>query len=97
LKRIVFDPAVKLDIRTAKRYYEKKRPGLGEDFRRRVFDQFERIALYPLAAPVVEDDVRRIGMEKFPFEIYYRADEKEIFVIEVRHRRRQPDSWKKRL
>ena len=97
MKTLKFDPAVQSDLRNAKSYYERKRPRLGRDFMGRVLDQFQRIALYPLAAPIVERNVRRIGIEKFPFEIYYRVNDQEIFVFAVLHQRRHQDSWKQRL
>ena len=96
MKTLTFDPAVQSDLRKAKSYYERQRRGLGRDFLSRVLDQFERIALYPLAAPVVERNVRKIGIEKFPFEIYYRLNDQEIFVFAIIHERRHQDFWKKR-
>lgn len=97
MKTIIFDPGVKLDLQRVKAYYNKQRRGLGKEFVARARDQFQRIALYPLAAPIVERDVRKIGMEKFPYEIYYQVDEQVIFVFAVIHQRRHQDTWKKHL
>lgn len=52
---------------------------------------------YPRAARIVEGDVRKIGIEKFKFEIYYRVGDDEIFVMAVLHKRRHQDTWKRRL
>jgi plasmid stabilization system protein ParE len=97
VRRIVFDPAVKSDLRTTKRFCEDETPGLGDDFIAIVRSQFERIARFPLAAPIVEKGVRKAGIEVFPFEIYYCVDDREIFVFAVVHKRRHQDTWKKRL
>jgi plasmid stabilization system protein ParE len=97
LRRIAFDVAVQSDLRNAKRYLEEQGPGLGEDFLSRVRKQFQHILLYPRTGKIVEHGVRKIGMEKFKFEIYYLVDDEEIFVIAVLHQRRHPDFWKNRL
>jgi plasmid stabilization system protein ParE len=97
VRRIKFDPAVKSDLRKIKRFYEKKQTGLGEDFITRARRQFEQIARHPLAHPIVEEDVRKIDVGKFSFEIYYLVDDEKIFVFAVIHKRRHQDTWKRRL
>jgi plasmid stabilization system protein ParE len=97
VRRIRFDPAVKSDLRKIRRYYEKKQTGLGEDFVTLARGQFEQIARHPLAHPIVEQEVRKIDVGKFSFEIYYLVDEEEIFVFAVIHKRRHQDTWKRRL
>jgi len=97
LRRIGFDPAVQFDLRSTKRYLEAQSPGLGEDFLKRVQDQFQHIILYPFTGKALEDGVRKTGMEKFSYEIYYEVDDEEVFVLAVLHQRRHPDTWKKRL
>ena len=97
MKTLTFDPLVQSDLRKTKSYYERQRRGLGKDFMTCVLNQFERIALYPLAAPTVEKNVRKIGIEKFPFEIYYLLNDQEIFIFAVVHVRRHQDFWRRRL
>ncbi|HEX4964267.1 MAG TPA: type II toxin-antitoxin system RelE/ParE family toxin [Thermoanaerobaculia bacterium] len=97
MKRITFDPGVQSDLRSTTRYLEKQEPGLGKDFMTRILRQFQHISLYPLAAPIVEGRVRKSGMEKFRYHVYYQVDAEEVFVIAVVHQRQHQDTWKKRL
>jgi len=97
VRRIEFDPAVKSDLREIKRFYENQQPGLGEDFLARTRKQFEQIARHPLASSLIEDEVRKISIGKFQYEIYYLVNEEEIFVFAVIHKRQHQDTWKRRL
>lgn len=97
MKRIAFDSAAQADIRGAKRYYEEKQQGLGEDFLGRLREQFQFIVQHPLAAPLVEEDVRRKRESKFHFDIYYRVGHEDIYVIAIIHQRQHQDTWKNRI
>ena len=85
------------DIRSAKRYYESQRPGLGKKFLDRVWERIERILAHPRAARIVEADFRKAKISKFQFYLYYYIDGDAIVIFTVLHERRHPDFWKKRL
>lgn len=85
------------DIRGAKRYYERKRLGLGKDFLDRVWQRIERILAHPRAAPIVEAGIRKAKISKFKFHLYYYIEGDAIVIFTVLHQRRRPDFWKKRL
>jgi len=97
LRRFVLDPAAKVDLRKAKRYYEKKRLGLGKEFLAKVWDRIQQLLLHPFSAPVVEYHVRRARVDLFHFDLYYYIENDEIFIIAVIHQRQHQDTWKKRL
>jgi plasmid stabilization system protein ParE len=97
LKAVRFEPLAESDIQSARRFYEEKRAGLGDEFFAAALSQCRSIALYPLAARVAEGEVRKAPMSsKFHYDIYYYIEAEEIIVVAVMHRRQHPDSWKKR-
>lgn len=85
------------DIRAAKRYYERQKPGLGKDFLDRAWQRIERILTHPRAAPVIEADFRKAKITKFNFYLYYYIENDAIVIFAVLHQRRDPKFWKKRL
>jgi hypothetical protein len=46
---------------------------------------------------VMEEDVRRCLVNRFPYGVLYSIESTEIFILAVMHLRRDPDYWKKRL
>jgi len=43
--------------------------------------------------PIVEDELRRHLVRKFPFGILYRIEPEKIVIIAVAHLRRRPGYW----
>jgi toxin ParE1/3/4 len=82
------------DIREAARWYEDSEPGLGLQFVREVRVSLKRIADNPLMYPVIEQDVRRALLHKFPYSIYFVPEPDTVAVIAVLHQHRQPGYWK---
>jgi plasmid stabilization system protein ParE len=96
LKRFVLDSRADADLRTTAHYYDDQRQGLGQEFLADFDETIARIVAYPLAAPSVDQQTRKAKLENFPFDVFYALRE-DITVVAVMHRRRHPDSWKKRL
>jgi toxin ParE1/3/4 len=97
LKRFVLDSRANADLKTTAHYYEDQRQGLGQEFLADFDETIARIVAYPLAAPIVDQQTRKAKLENFPFDVFYTLREEDITVVAVMHRRRHPDSWKKRL
>jgi toxin ParE1/3/4 len=51
----------------------------------------------PARWPIIEADVRRYLMPRFPYAIYYRALPDEIRVLAFKHHSRHLDYWRYRL
>jgi cytochrome P450 len=45
---------------------------------------------------VVEDDVRRYLIRRFPYGIYYTFEEDVVVIWAVKHLHRDPDYWQHR-
>ena len=95
--RYSFHPAAETEFVKAVEYYEEREEGLGHDFAVEVYATIERILAHPQAWPVIEEDIRRSLVRRFPYGILYAEDEDEIFVVAVMHLHREPDYWKRRI
>lgn len=77
-------------------YYEQCELGLGCDFSVEVYSAIQTILEYPNAWPILEDDIRRFLINRFPFGILYSIEENEIYILAVMNLHRDPDYWKHR-
>lgn len=91
-----FHPEAEAELNEAIDYYEECEPGLGYDFSTEVFAGIQNVVNYPTAWPVMEEDVRRCLINRFPYGILYSIERGDIFILAIMHLRRHPDYWKKR-
>ena len=78
-------------------YYEEKEEGLGYDFAVEVYITIERIFAYSKAWPILEGEIRRSLVKRFPYGILYAEEDKEIFIVAVMHLHRDSEYWKYRI
>ncbi len=93
---LIFHPQAETEFHEAITYYEDREPGLGEDFAVEVYSAIENVLAYPQAWPVLEEDVRRCLVTRFPYGVLYSIEPDGIYVLAVMHLHRNPESWKKR-
>jgi len=91
-----FHPEAETEFNEAIEYYENNEPGLGYDFSMEVHAAIQNIVNYPTAWPILEDNIRRCLVKRFPFGVIYSLEQDEIFILAVMHLRRHPDYWKSR-
>jgi toxin ParE1/3/4 len=81
----------------AAQFYERRLSTLGAQF----LDAADRAILIILEAPdrwsIIEADVRRYLMSRFPFAIYYRVLPDHTRILAFKHHSRHPDYWRYRL
>lgn len=92
-----FHPEAEIELVQAIEYYDELEESLGGDFATEVYLAIERITSYPRAWPIIEDDVRRCLVKRFPYGILYAEGNEEIFILAVMHLHREPDYWKHRI
>jgi hypothetical protein len=95
--RYGFHPEAEAEFLDAIDYYEGCESGLGYDFAIEVHSTIENILSFPDAWTILEDDIRRCQIRRFPYGIIYSQDEGFIFVLAVMHLHRDPDYWKDRV
>jgi toxin ParE1/3/4 len=91
-----FHPEAETEFNEAIEYYENNEPGLGYDFSMEVHAAIQNIVNYPTAWPILEDNLRRCLVKRFPFGVIYSLEQDEIFILAVMHLRRNPEYWKNR-
>lgn len=77
----------------AARYYELQAPGLGQDFLNKVESALQDLIHSPERWPVVQEDIRRRMIRRFPYSLLYRIDPGEVVILAVMHQKRHPSYW----
>lgn len=77
----------------AARYYELQAPGLGQDFLDKVETALQDLIHSPERWPILQEDIRRRLIRRFPYSLLYRIDPCEVVVLAVMHQKRHPSYW----
>lgn len=95
--RYSFHPEAEAEFVQAIEYYEECEASLGYDFAVEVYSAIERTMAYPKAWPILEEDIRRSLVRRFPYGILYAEENEELVIVAVMHLHRDPDYWKHRV
>ena len=91
-----FHPDAARELLAATAFYDTRASGLGRAF----LDEAERtlalVQQYPQIGPVVDADVRRFALARFPFSLIYRLPGDGVRILAVMHHRQRPGSWNDR-
>ena len=93
-RRTFVRPEAQTDIREAARWYENREIGLGLRFLREIRASLQHISDSPLMFPVIEEEVRRALLHKFPYSIYFVNEAESVSIIAFLHQHRRPDASK---
>ena len=91
-----FHPEAKEEFDKAIEYYENLAPGLGYDFALEVHSAIKRSIGHPNAWAVLDGDVRRSLVRRFPYGVLYSEEPAGIFILAVMNLHRDPGYWKNR-
>ena len=95
--RLIYPPDAEAELIDAAQFYEGRVSGLGVEF----LDAVESAVVVILHAPersrVVEADIRRYMMPRFPYAVYYRIQTDDLRVLAIKHHRQHPDYWRGRM
>jgi plasmid stabilization system protein ParE len=94
---VVLHRAARLELDEAALWYEERRVDLGIEFIAEIDRCLEVIAEYPELAAVVDEDIRRIPVKRFPYSIYYRLEAERIVVLAIFQGKRDPAIWRRRV
>lgn len=92
-----FHPLALTEYSEAVEFYSEKNIELAQNFINSVEDAIFRIIESPHRYPVIDEDIRRCLVSKFPYAILYSIEEEYILIIAVMHCSRKPKYWQKRL
>ncbi len=92
-----FHPEAEEEFNDAIDYYEGIMPELGYDFALEVYSAIQRSVEFPKAWTVLEGDVRRSLVSRFPYGVLYSEETGCIFIVAVMDLHRKPGYWKHRM
>jgi toxin ParE1/3/4 len=95
--RVIYHPDAEAELIEVAQFYNRRVPGLGEDFLDAVDAAVNIVVEAPERWRPVERDVRRYLLSRFPFAIIYRALPDHVRVLAVKHHSRERDYWMNRL
>lgn len=95
--KLVIGPFAEEDLKEAKEFYELQKEGLGDEFVGEVEKTIEKIIDNPLQFQKVKKDMRKVGVTRFPFGVFYVFRDSMINVLSVFHFSRNPKIWKDRF
>ena len=93
IKTVRLLPPAEQEMFDAARYYELQAPGLGQDFLDKVELALQDLVVSSERWPIVQDDIRRRLIRRFPYSLLYRIDPDEVVILAVMHQRRHPSYW----
>ncbi len=96
-KPIAISPAAAQDLDDAYFWYERQKRGLGSRFLASVNVTLQLIQRTPAGYQTVYQNYRKALLRGFPYVIFYREEEEQIFIAAVFHTSRNSESWKDRL
>jgi len=85
------------DLRAAQAWYENKVPGLGARFTESVLRQAKSLDHMPEKYRLATDGIHLCSVPKFPFERYYKIEEKQVVVLVVHAVRQDPSALVKKF
>jgi len=92
----IFHSEAEEEFNNAIDYYEEIESGLGYDFAIEVYSTIQRAVAFPKAWPVMEGEIRRSLVKRFPYGVLYSEEENGLYILAVMHLHRHPNYWKHR-
>ena len=93
-RRLAFRSQAENDLAAAVDWYETQDPGLGGDFLIEFDAALVRVAENPFQYQVIEDDIRRAPLHRYPYGIMYVVSDEELLILTCFHGRRDPRRWR---
>jgi len=90
-------PEAGQDLAEAYGWYERRRPGLGEELLGCIEACIQGICRAPSLYPAVHENFRRALVRRFPYAIFYEHADNVVTIYGILHTSRDPDRWRQRL
>jgi plasmid stabilization system protein ParE len=91
--KVEFLEAAQTELDDAFNWYEAQQENLGVQFLTEFDAAIRRIFAYPASYALLENEVRRCLIKRFPYGILYGIDADTIVIIAVAHLHRKPNYW----
>lgn len=97
MKNIHFLEPAEEEMLDAALFYESQAHNLGKDFLCIIETTLRDISKNPLRWAIVDYEVRRRLINRFPYAILYKLDNNQIIIVAIMHFHRRPNYWIERL
>ena len=91
-----YHPEAEQELFHSINYYENKTAGLGNEFLLEVEKTIDLINSFPELGTPFANSERRMLLNRFPFEIIYSIQGKQIIIYAFMHLNRKPGYWRTR-
>jgi hypothetical protein len=95
--KLSFHPEAVDEFEQAVIYYEDCQTELGKQLSQEIDACIKLILAFPTAWTVVEGELKRILVRRFPFGLLYILRDDEIYILAVMNLNRKPNYWKERV
>ena len=96
MNSIIIPPEVFAEIEVSANFYRTQNPGLEILFLNEIEKALMKIQENPEMVPLIELNIRKFVVQKFPFTIFYEKYPQEILILAVGHHKRKPNYWENR-
>ena len=95
-RKVIVRPEAEQDIREAHAWYLRISPSLADEFSSAVDQAISLASQNPLAFALIHSSLRRVLLKRFPYALFFVAEESKIVVVGVLHQTRHPRVAKRR-
>lgn len=88
-----FHPEAEIEFNRTIDYYEDCRKDLGLEFATEIYKTIQRILNFPNAWQLIDDNIRRCIVNRFPFGIVYYVKNKQLIILAIMQLNRKPNYW----
>ena len=92
-RHLIVRPIAEADVDEARRWYEKREQGLGDQLLVEIGHVMKSIRQNPEQNPPYYRDVRRQITNRFPYKVFYRIEGDTIVVLRILHAKQDHPRW----
>jgi plasmid stabilization system protein ParE len=95
--RVRLEPPADREFSEATAYFGDQSSRAAEEFVSEMIAAMNLLAQFPRIGTPIFEDVRRLLLRRFPYQLVYRVLGDEIRIYAVAHLKRRPGYWRERL
>ncbi len=96
INKFVFHPEAKIELENSIDYYEECKKDLGFEFANEVYLAINRAMQYPNAWQILDGNIRRCLVKRFPFGVIYIVQNNTLIILAIMQLNKKPNYWNNR-
>ena len=93
-RKLIVRAEAEREVFEAASWYEERNPRSAVEFVEAFRTAMAQVAENPLQYQIVEDDIRRAPVGKYPYGLLYVGTDDEVIILSCFHGRRNPAVWR---